>query len=211
MIQYDNPALKHLEEEIKLTYDGWDGDDYTRSKGLLRARKSFLNEQALARQAELLPDIIAFNDALTDALRRMYDRAHEVYAQVSSLCPDIEVEAKCFLSYDYPSRHPYQEEDRQELWDALCDSGWNRLYDDGVAFPFILPRDKEMSFDSLIGMDCPPPNWNEGLDPELTKTLHLIQQFHHLFDHTNFALTDFIFVREFNIEININFEENLKL
>ena len=210
MIRYDDKSLKIVEDHIRIIFDDAHVD-YTKSDDLLLVRQRMLNEQVLAHQAELLPDIVAFNDALTDALKRMYDRAHEVYAQVSSLCPDIEVEAKCFLSYDYPSRHPYQEEDRQELWDALCDSGWNRLYDDGVAFPFILPRDKEMSFDSLIGMDCPPPNWNEGLDPELTKTLHLIQQFHHLFDHTNFALTDFIFVREFNIEININFEENLKL
>ena len=50
----------------------------------------------------------------------------------------------------------------------------------------------------------------EGLDRELTKDLHLINAFHNLFDHTNFALTDFIFVREFNIGININFEEPVK-
>ena len=31
----------------------------------------------------------------------------------------------------------------------------------------------------------------------------------YLLDHTNFALTDFTFVREFNIEININFEEKM--
>ena len=210
MIHYDDKSLKIVEDYIRIIFD--DAHiDYSKRDDLLLVRQRMLNEQALAHQAELLPDIIAFNEALTDALKRMYDRAHEMYAQVSAISPNIEVEAKCFLSYDYPSRHPYQEEDRQELWDALCDSGWNRLYDDGVAFPFILPRDNEMSFDSLIGMDCPPPNWNEGLDPELTKDLHLIQQFHHLFDHTNFALTDFIFVREFNIEININFEENLKL
>jgi hypothetical protein len=167
-----------------------------------------LNEQALAHQAELLPDIIAFNGALKDALKRMYDRANEVYAQVLSISPDIEVDAKCFLSYDYPSRHPYQEKDRQELWNALCDSGWNRLYDDGVAFPFILPRDTKMSFDSLIGLDCPPPNWNESLDQELTKDLHLIQQFHHLFDHTKFALTDFIFCRDFVFEYSTIIDED---
>ena len=45
------------------------------------------------------------------------------------------------------------------------------------------PRDEGYTFDSFIGMDCPPPNWNEGLDPELTKDLHLISQFHNLFQH----------------------------
>ena len=52
-------------------------------------------------------------------------------------------------------------------------------------------------------MDCPPPNWNEGLDPELTKDLHLISQFHNLFQHMLFALTDFIYVRKFRTEINV--------
>jgi hypothetical protein len=52
-------------------------------------------------------------------------------------------------------------------------------------------------------MDCPPPNWNEGLDPEQTKDLHLISQFHKLFQHMLFAITDFIYVRKFKTEINV--------
>ena len=66
------------------------------------------------------------------------------------------------------------------------------------------------SFDSYIGMNCPPPNWNEGLDQELTKDLHLIQAFHYLFDHTKFAITDFIYVREFETEINVETNKTIK-
>ena len=58
-------------------------------------------------------------------------------------------------------------------------------------------------------MECPPPNWNEGLDPELTRDLHLIQPFHHLIDHMNFAITDFIYVRQFETEINIEIEKTI--
>ena len=210
MITYDDYALKRLEKEIVYSYEGVRGD-YTNHENLLEVRKDLINHQALANQEVLLPDIIAFNDALRAALKQMYDRAHEVYAQAVSINPDIELSAKCYLNWEYPTLHPYQTEDRQDLWSALQDSGWNRLYDDGIGFALVLPDRDSQSFDSFIGMDCPPPNWNEGLDRELTKDLHLIQQFHHLFDHTNFALTDFIFVRDFNIEININFEENLKL
>jgi len=209
MIHYDAPALKHIEDEINIVFDDYKTEDYTQCECLLRARKYILNEQALAHQAELLPNIIAFNDALTDALKRMYDRAHEVYAQVATINPDIELSAKCYLNWEYPTLHPYQADDRQDLWGALQDSGWNSLYENGVSFTFELPRDKDEAFDSITGMDCPPPNWNEGLDVDLTKDLHLINAFHNLFDHTNFALTDFIFVREFTIEININFEEKV--
>jgi hypothetical protein len=46
-------------------------------------------------------------------------------------------------------------------------------------------------------------NWNEGLDRELTKDLHLTSAFHNLFEHMAFAITDFVYVREFETEINI--------
>ena len=59
------------------------------------------------------------------------------------------------------------------------------------------------TFDAYIGMDCPPPNWNEGLDQELTKDLHLIHQLNHLFEYTNFALTDFIYCRDFESQTEI--------
>ena len=209
MINYNTSALQYIEHDISMTYNT-DVTGYPESECLLDVRKHLLNEQALTHesQEELLPHIIAFNDALRDALKRMYDRAHELYRQMSAIQPGIELTAKCYLAYDYPALHPYQGEDRQDLFNAICDSGWNQLYDDGVSFPLELPRDLNHSFDSFIGMDCQPPNWNELLDQELTKDLHIIQQFHNLFDHTKFALTDFIFFRDFVFEYSTIIEEN---
>ena len=209
MIQYDEQTLQLIEEEISYIYDS-DATGYPEGEYLLDLRKRILNEQACTRKAqeELLPDIIAFNDALHDALKRMYDCAHELYRQMSAIQPDIMLTAKCYLAYDYPALHPYQGENRQDLFDALCDFGWNQLYEDGVSFPLVLPRDLDQSFDSFIGMDCPPPNWNDGLDRELTKDLHIIQQFHHLFDHTRFAITDYIFFRDFIFEYSTIVDEN---
>ena len=205
MIQYDEHTLQLIEEEICYIYDS-DATGYPEGEYLLDLRKRILNEQACTRKAqeELLPDIIAFNDALHDALKRMYDRAHELYRQMSAIQPDIMLTAKCYLAYDYPALHPYQKEDRQELFNAISDFGWNQLYADGVTFALELPRDIDMPFDTIRGMDCTPFNWNEGLDPELTKDLHINRAFHNLFDHTNFALTDFIFCRDFDLEYSIN-------
>ena len=213
MIHYNDKFLSRLEKEIRFAYnDKYDiFDDYTHYGCLLELRKNMLNDQALTRknQEELLPHIIAFNDALRDALKHMYDRAHELYRQMSTIQPDIELEAKCFLSYQYPSLHPFQKNNRQELWEALCDTGWNSLYDTGVTRSLYLPHDIDMSFEEFIGMDCKPDNWNERLDQKLTKDLHLIKAFHNLFDHTNFALTDFIFVREFEESIKIDFGRHI--
>ena len=198
-------ALQELEEQIIMSYDGPFSKlhDYTNERCLLEVRRHIINHYVLQHQEALLPDIIAFNDALREALRKMYDKAHEVYEVNKGLGEDVEVEACCYLGNDYPALHPVQSENRQDLWGALQDSGWNLLYDSGVTHPFVLNRDAKETFDDFIGMNCPPPNWNEGLDQELTKDLHLIDAFHNLFDHTEFAITDFIYCRNFFYEIKV--------
>ena len=212
MVDIHDYDIQQIEDEILMKYNDcrYDYEDFD---CLLEIRKRMINKRVLAHQEDILSDIIAFNDALTAALREMYDRAHRIWNDIKdndTYGDDVELTAKCFLSRDYPELHPVQSKDREELWDAICDSGWNLLYSDGVSLPTLtLPRDINVSFDSLIGMDCPPPNWNEGLDRELTKDLHLTSTFHNLFDHMNFAITDFIYVRKFETEINIEINKNV--
>ena len=201
-------SIEAIEREIIYRYKSTrcykSDDDY-----LLALRRSIINKNVLAHQKDFLPDIIAFNDALREALCEMYDRAHRVWKKVIEVMDEtdgeeMELTTKLYFDYTYPELHPLQGEDRQDLWDALCDGDLNPMYADGVSvLTLTLPRDEDDSFDSFIGMDCPPPNWNEGLDQELTKDLHLINQFHTLFQHMNFALSDFIYVRKFKTEINI--------
>ena len=189
-----NPDLALVEEQIIMTYNDRNPSLYTHCRALLDLRKTMINSNVLSRQEEILPDIIAFKE--------IKDK--------DSFGDNIELRAKCFLGYDYPELHPVQGDDRQDLWDAICDSGWNPLYEDGVTISTLrLLQDSGDSFDSLTGMDCPPPNWNEGLDQELTKDLHLISPFHHLFNNTKFAITDFIYVRKFETEINIEIDRQI--
>ena len=212
MIELQDYEIRCIEEEILNVFnDNW--SKYPECDCLLTVRKDIINKRALAHQEEILPDIIAFNDALREALREMYDRAHLVWNSIrdnKSFGDYLELKAKCFLSCDYPALHPIQDNDRADLWCAICDSGWNQLYEDGVTLPTLtFPSGLDISFDSFIGMECPPPNWNEGLDPELTRDLHLIQPFHHLFDHMKFAITDFIYVRQFETEINLEIKKSV--
>lgn len=180
---------------------------------LLSLRRDIINKRVLAHQKDILPDIVAFNDALREALREIYDRAHRVWNKIVQCIDEadgreMELTAKLYFDYTYPELHPLQGEDRQDLWDALCDGDLNPMYDDGISV-LTLPRDEGIAFESFIGMDCPPPNWNEGLDQELTKDLHLINKFHTLFQHTNFALTDTLYVRKFKTEINIEIIQSI--
>ena len=200
MIHYDDYNLQLIEQEIRHCYVR---KDYKQVECLLRVRKEMLNEQAMSHQEELLPDIIAFNDALRDALKVMYDRALSLYQQVSAIQPNIELEAKCFLDYNYPKTHPYQADDREDIWEAFSNSG-NRYYETHGAAYLTFNNGNNESFDSFIGMVDGITNWNEHFDPLLTKDLRLIEPFHSLFENMNFALTDFIFVREFNWDFTIN-------
>lgn len=205
-------ALQALEEQIIMSFDGCFNNihDYTEERCLLQVRQNIINHRVLKHQELLLPDIIAFNDALREALRKMYDKAHAIYETNKELGEAVSVDANCYLRNDYPALHPLQSDNRQDLWNALQDSGWNVLYDSGVTFTLELPRDMNETFNDFIGMNCPPPNWNEGLDQELTKDLHLIQAFHNLFDHTDFAITDFIYCRDFYIEIKVEFTDDVQ-
>ena len=206
MVDIHDYDIQCVEKEFLMKYND-NRYDYSDYDSLLSLRKDMINKRVLAHQEEILPDIIAFNDALTEALRNMYDRAHRIWENIKDnevFGEESEVTAKCFLCHDYPILHPVQSKDRQDLWNALCDSDCNCLYDDGVALPTLtLPRDINSSFEHFTGMDCTPPNWNEGLDQNLTKDLHLISAFHYLFQGMKFAITDFIYVREFETEINI--------
>lgn len=199
--------IKEIEREIIQGYNNT--RHYSSDDALFSLRKNIINRELLAHQAELLQDIIAFNDALHEALHEMYDRAHRIWDKSIQIIDEndgkeMELETKCYFDYTYPELHPIQGKDRQDLWDALCDGDLNPMYADGVSvLTLTFPRDESCTFNSFIGMDCPPPNWNEGLDQELTKDLHLISQFHNLFQHMNFALTDILYVRKFKTEINI--------
>ena len=206
MLNINDYEIQCIEQEILTMYQScrYNAQEYER---LLLLRRYIINHRVLEHQEEILPDIIAFNDALTDALKKMYDEAYQLWDKIKvdkDFGDDPEVSAICFLDDIYPKAHPVQKDDRQEFWYALDDYR-HSSYQNGITLvPLSINRSHEKEpFESLIGMDCPPPNWNEGLDAELTKDLHLTSAFHNIFFHMGFAITDFIYVRQFEKEIKI--------
>lgn len=204
--------IQRIEREIINAHKGigirYRNKDYSNFACLLEIRKDLINKKVLKFQEDLIPEIVEFNETLHNTLQKMYDKAYHIWIDFQKLRDwedDIELTAECYLGLVHPVRHPLQGEDRQDLWNALCDDELNTLYAGGVSLQTLtFPRDNKESFESFIGMDCPPPNWNEGLESKLTEDLHLICQFNHLFDHTYWAITDFIYVREFEIRIKVD-------
>ena len=201
-------SLKQIEEQIIYYYRNYPFDIDGKTKtSLMQMRKDIINHYVLQHQEEILPDIIAYNYALIEALRTTYEKYHIVYVANKALGEDVEVEGKCLLGKDYPKLHPLQGNDREELWWALWDSpyaGW----DSCVAGWVEISND---NFDAFIGKhsrcehdsDIWTKNWNAGLDEELTKDLHLTLPFSQMFLKSNLAITDFIYCRDFYHEINV--------
>ena len=105
MIHCNDYTIERIEKEIVAEYDRFPVD-YPEHRYLLKLRKDLLNRQALALQSELLPDIIAFNDALRNALHSMYKHTHQVWNDLAGLhYENFEVTARCYLGSDYPTLH----------------------------------------------------------------------------------------------------------
>ncbi len=152
-------------------------------------------------------------DALRKACTQLYYRTMTVYQEYQDrkdISGDFEVEGKIFLGYEYPAHHPIQTETEKQVWATLTCGGFNTLYDEGCAWPLRFSRERpsEQSIneklENWLGMEIENDNWNEGLDREWSKDLHLIQPFHNLYDHCYFSLYDLIYVREFNLEVHVD-------
>lgn len=114
-----------------------------------------------------------------------------------------------------PKHTPIQTETAIQVWDALTQGEFLSLYDEGCAWPLRCSKEYPPehsgveTLEKWIGMEDKNDNWNEGLDKEWSKDMHLIQPLHNLYDHMKFSLYDLIYVREFNLEVNIQLDDNI--
>ena len=95
MVDLHDYDIQCIEHEVLWKYDK-SPCDYSECDCLLSLRKDMINKRVLVHQKEILPDIIAFNDALTAALRELYDRAHRIWNSIKENedFKDAEIEAK---------------------------------------------------------------------------------------------------------------------
>ena len=179
-------------------------------KSLLEVRKAILNEMFVLDE-HYLQLINDFNEAIKQQMIEMRRRTIALYESVAKvgLPGTLEVEGKCFLGYDYPALHPIQDERAKKMWNILngtiddyiplyCD-GFGQFHIDTYHFP----SPEIMSEQQMLYLGEETDNWNEGLDREMTKDMHLIYPFHNLFEHMVFSIFDLLWVRDFNIELNV--------
>ena len=207
-----NGFLNEIEWDIINMYLVDDSED-EEAKCLISLRKRIINELALSHLKDYIDDIKAFNDSLIDALKEMCDRANQIYADISKhqdYGDEIKLEARLYLGEKYPELHPIQNSDCQDLWDALLYKQWHQAYSSGITTYFLPKVASNYSFESFTGINDPSIRKIDGFDEDLIKDMKLTNQFLHLYRHTDFALTDFIFVRDFYSEINVSITKGLQ-
>lgn len=173
-------------------------------KHLLSVRKRVLNSKFVMDEnyKSLLSD---FNEALIAQATEMRKRAidlHNASINCGIEC-DIETTGKCFLGYKYSSIHPVQTMRAKKIWNILNGSydEFMPLYYNGACSFSICNNEKPESINQMLYLDDCLDNWNEMLDKELTKDMHLVHPFHYLFTDMDFSIYDLLWVRDFNIEI----------
>lgn len=115
------------------------------------------------------------------------------------------------MGYEYPKNHPIQTYRAKAIW-CVLNGTWDDyipLYSDGVDGGFRLYGDEEPPSEiQFLYYEEDLDNWNEGLDREMTKDMHLTRVFHNLYDHMEFSIFDLLWVRDFNIEVSVEVDSS---
>lgn len=213
---FNSTAVRSVEEQILDLYHEterkhWCNDENKKAiKSLLEVRRRILNSMfVLDEQNKQL--LAEFNEAMKQQLIEMRKRAIDLYN--SGYKPDmggtVEVEGKCFMGYEYSKIHPVQSMRAKKMWAVLNGSLDDYIFlycEDGVNSFYINNYDPKIeSENELLYLNEELDNWNEGLDSEMTKDMHLTYAFHNLFSHLDFSIFDLLWVRDFNIEIHVEY------
>ena len=216
---FDTPAVREIELQIILllrkSEKNWrSGDaDGIALTHLLKVRKNLLDSMFVMNDEykALLTD---FNDALTKQLLVMRQRTiqmRDAILQTNIDGDSMEAIGKCFFGYAYPKNHPVQTYRAKAMW-CVLNGTWDNyipLYSDGVDGGFRLYGNEEPPSEiKFLYYEEGLNNWNEGLDREMTKDMHLTRVFHNLYDHMEFSIFDLLWVRDFNIEVSVEIDSS---
>lgn len=217
---YDSWPLKRLEYSILDLQRQKEKGMWGRETGvvaireLLEQRKCLLDDMFVMDEhyKQLLYD---FNEAIKQQMIEVRKRTINLYESVSKagLSGTLEVIGKCYLGFNYPKLHPIQDERAHKMWMILngCDDDYMPLYDDGLGqFRICSGDDMSLGYEPVNRMlycGDEPYNCNEGLDREMTDDMMLTFQFHDLYDHMEFSIFDLLWVRDFEIELNVEIDD----
>lgn len=215
---FEEPRVALIEKEIAFLHERYCGRDEQENvvQYLLNIRHSLLRELNVYDE-EMQTMLVSFNNRLQSAAITLYNKVKvlaDEYADRYGSSHEYEINGKLFLGFNYPEKHPLQTERAKSVWEALTQGGYYPLYSDGCTWELRVTFQKS-DFNAYkdashwLGLDTDTENWQEGLDRNWSEGMHLVYPFHNLYDHLGFSLYDLIYVEDFNMEVNVNFENNI--
>ena len=193
-------SILTIEEEILNLYKQR-GEHYEEIAALLRVRKELLDVDTCCDIEEHLQDLREFNEALTNHLMMLWDDAYSVYESFKNVKPEYEYDIKAYLVFGDEDDEESEQTTEQQIFDIICETDKNYQYSGIIVGGLHLPICGYKTFDDWIGNDG--KSWNEHLPKEETKDIPLTMMFHQLYDHSLFALSDFLHIRKFEQVIEV--------
>ena len=214
---FEDPRIVMLEENILHWYEhGKASETEPIIKDALHHRWMILRElmQYDEESKRLLSN---FNDRIKAAAIALFNKTKSIHEGMMKLYDgigDLETEGKLLLGYIYPKAHPVQTERAETMWEVMTQGGYDPMYSkDGCSWSLKWDQNgiasAQESLEEWLGMADENDNWNEGLDYEWSKDMHLVYPFHNLYDNRHFSLYDLIYVSEFEFEINVRMDGEL--
>lgn len=214
---FNDPRVVMIEEEIA-EYTPLmpvnESRDYI--ERLLGMRHRLLKEMQVYDD-EMKAMVVAFNERLRNACTELYNRVEKLadeYARMDGMSGKLDIEGRIYLGHEYPKKHPIQTARAKDVWEMLTQWGFFSIYNQGC--PATLTASSTQSFShgydnvkKWLYISNHVNNWNEGLDSEWSKDMHLIHAFSNLYTRLGFSLYDLIYVEDFDIKVNLKFDNSV--
>ena len=178
-------------QELRVALMDDEYDDYT-----LRRRKRLLDDAFIynADNADLMCEL---SDCLCRAINELYKKCLIVYKTVQSSGVSGTITIIGNVMPTFPKSHPGFSDEEEEIVNSLCDSTYNPSLNlmRGV---FIQGEEDECE-KSILGMEklyCSTEGWLYG--QQVPRLLN------HWLKHTNYAIYDLLYVREYTFEIDVD-------
>lgn len=193
-------SIQTIEEEI-LTLYKQRGEHFDEIAALLRVRKELLDLDTRCEIEEHLQDLREFNEVLTNHLLMLWDDAFNVFESFKNVKSEYEYDIKAYLVFGDEDEESSEPTTEQQIFDIICETDKNYQYSGIIVGGLHYPNCGYKTFDDWIGNDG--KSWNEHLPQDETKDIPLTMMFHQLYDHSLFALSDFLHIRKFEQVIEV--------
>lgn len=149
----------------------------------------------------------AFCLRLNDAVIKLYRKAWPIYEKLAqtNMTKDITVVAK--LRLVYPESHPIQDEEEQDVWDALQVWRYNPGFEDAFSLMCRNGHVEEYNEKAILQLQPKEQPWDEQLPEEWSRDLPLTMLFHHWHTHSFFSLYDLMFISDIEGQLRIELDD----